>query len=93
MVDPCFVAAFSADDQMKNSALQAGANMFLKKPITAHIVLKIMRGERWAIFSKVKEKCPGNKHSSQKNERSQLILYRRRNDTEKRCGYVRGVSK
>ena len=42
MVDPCFVAAFSADDQMKNSALQAGANTFLKKPITGQIVLGIL---------------------------------------------------
>ena len=42
MIEPCYIVAFSSDDHLKEAALQAGANVFLKKPVTSQTVQDIL---------------------------------------------------
>lgn len=42
--DPVYIAAFSSDNSTEGDAIKAGADSFLRKPISAQVVLDIMRG-------------------------------------------------
>ena len=42
MLEPCYIAAFSSDDQLADTAIQAGADVFLKKPVTSQTVQDIL---------------------------------------------------